>query len=181
MVEAQQICPTSTLTPSPTKKDNKKYRGKLVGDSPEICRALDAHSFADLKLSMAYHTSLSSIYDFNDPCRFGMGTPKKVWETMTSPSAMGAAMSHDLKKVLKHKPRPSQRKETLVGRPCHPDCWAARTMIKAQGAPAAEAVQDAALGLLLLIEVDDAEREEAQEQNRGAQLEDESTPQAEIV
>jgi hypothetical protein len=88
------------------------------------------------------------------------------------------ALSHDLKKVLKHKVRTSERKLTLVGRPCHPDCWAARTMIKAQGAPAAEAVQDAALGLLLLIEADDAEREEAQEHNRGAPLDDESTPQA---
>jgi hypothetical protein len=88
------------------------------------------------------------------------------------------AMSHDLKKVLKNKPRPSQRKATLVGRPCHPDCWAARATIKAAGSPAAETVQDAALGLLLLIEADDTEREEAQEQNGEAQLEDESAPQA---
>jgi hypothetical protein len=64
-----------------TNKGNR-YEGKLTGDSPEICRGLDAHGFADLKLSMAYHTSLSSKYDKADPRRFGMGTPTAVWETM---------------------------------------------------------------------------------------------------
>ncbi|KAJ1382079.1 hypothetical protein B484DRAFT_461950, partial [Ochromonadaceae sp. CCMP2298] len=59
-----------------------RYAGRMVGDSPEICRALDAHGFADHKLSMAYHTSLSSIYAEDDPRRFGMGTPTAVSSTM---------------------------------------------------------------------------------------------------
>jgi hypothetical protein len=64
-----------------TNSDNR-YAGKVCGDSPEICRGLDAHGFADLKLSMAFHTSLSSKYEFDDPRRFGMGTPAEVWRTM---------------------------------------------------------------------------------------------------
>jgi hypothetical protein len=47
-----------------------------------MCRALDAHGFADHKLSMLYHISLSSRYAFTDPRRFGMGTRKAVWSTM---------------------------------------------------------------------------------------------------
>jgi hypothetical protein len=58
------------------------YEGKLCGDGPEICRGLDAHRFADHKLSMQYHTSLTSTYKEKDPRRFGMGTPTAVWRTM---------------------------------------------------------------------------------------------------
>jgi hypothetical protein len=58
------------------------YEGKLPGDQPEICRALDAHGFADHKCSMAYHTILTSTYAKKDPRRFGMGTPEAVWKTM---------------------------------------------------------------------------------------------------
>jgi hypothetical protein len=28
------------------------YKGKIVGDSPEMCRALDSHSYADLKAAV---------------------------------------------------------------------------------------------------------------------------------
>jgi hypothetical protein len=65
-----------------TTNSGNRYAGKVTGDSPEICRGLDAHGFADLKLSMAFHTSLSSKYAYNDPRRFNMGTPKEVWSTM---------------------------------------------------------------------------------------------------
>ena len=56
---------------------------KVVGDSPEFCRALDSHGFADLVVSMAYHCSLSTVYAVNDPRRFSMGTPEQVWSSMT--------------------------------------------------------------------------------------------------
>ncbi|KAJ1402500.1 hypothetical protein B484DRAFT_405397, partial [Ochromonadaceae sp. CCMP2298] len=54
-------------------------------------------------------------------------------------------------KELLHKPRRSQRKETLVGRPCHPECEGARLLIKAGGATTAAAVNQAAQGLLALL------------------------------
>jgi hypothetical protein len=59
-----------------------RYRNKVVGDSPELCRGLDAHGFSDLKRSMAFHTSLSSYYPVDDPRRFKMGTPSQVFHTM---------------------------------------------------------------------------------------------------
>ena len=66
----------------PTNADNRYYL-KVVGDSPEFCRALDSHGFADLVVSLAYHCSLSSVYPVNDPRRFLMGTPEQVWSSMT--------------------------------------------------------------------------------------------------
>ena len=60
-----------------------RYNCKVVGDSPERCRALDAHGFADLLRSMVYHVSQSSRYDVEDPLRFLMGRPDQVWSTMT--------------------------------------------------------------------------------------------------
>ena len=65
----------------PTNVGNR-YRNKLCGDSPEICRALDSHGFADLIQSMVFQRSLTSLYDINDPRKFKMGTPDEVWSTM---------------------------------------------------------------------------------------------------
>ena len=63
--------------------NNNRYRNKLTGDSPEICRGLDSHGFADLVTCIKRHTSLSSIYSIDDPRRFNMGTPSEVWSTMS--------------------------------------------------------------------------------------------------
>jgi hypothetical protein len=62
---------------------NNRYKNKVVGDSPEFCRALDSHGFADLCVSMRYHCSLTSTYAHDDPQRFNMGTIPEVWRTMT--------------------------------------------------------------------------------------------------
>jgi hypothetical protein len=59
-----------------------RYRNKLVGDSPELCRGLDSFGFADLKASTIYHMSLSSVYKMDDPRRFLMGTPQQAWRTL---------------------------------------------------------------------------------------------------
>jgi hypothetical protein len=59
-----------------------RYFNKVVGDSPELCRGLDSHGFADLKRSMLYHVAVSSLYSLNDPRRFKMGTPAEVERTM---------------------------------------------------------------------------------------------------
>ena len=60
-----------------------RYHNKVVGNSPEMCRALDSHGFADFKVSIAYHVSLTSVYDKEDPRRFLTGTPEDLWKTMT--------------------------------------------------------------------------------------------------
>eukprot|EP00732_Lithocolla_globosa_P000603 Lithocolla_globosa_v1_NODE_207_length_5169_cov_7.885329.p3 type:complete len:201 gc:universal NODE_207_length_5169_cov_7.885329:2147-2749(+) len=65
-----------------TCNEGTRYENKLVGDSPELCRGLDSHGFADLKRSMDYHVALSSVYEIGDERRFSMGTPKEVENTM---------------------------------------------------------------------------------------------------
>lgn len=59
-----------------------RYFEKVVGDSPELCRGLDAHGFSDHKLSMGFHTSLTSLYATNNELRFKTGTPTEMFSTM---------------------------------------------------------------------------------------------------
>ena len=60
-----------------------RYEGRLVGDSPELCRGLDSHGFADLKNAMNLNSALScAMYAQGDPRRFEMGTPAQVMNTM---------------------------------------------------------------------------------------------------
>ncbi len=47
----------------PVKKVHKRYHGTLVGESPEICRALDAHGFVDLDRVCALYCALVSLLD----------------------------------------------------------------------------------------------------------------------
>ena len=67
------MAPTNTGT---------RYAKKLVGDSPELCRGLDSHGFADLKRSTLFHSALTSSYAIDDVRRFKMGTPAEVWSTI---------------------------------------------------------------------------------------------------
>jgi hypothetical protein len=60
-----------------TNQDNR-YHCKVVGDSPELCRGLDSHGFADLKRQLNWAVALSSIYSRDDPRRFKLGTPTEV-------------------------------------------------------------------------------------------------------
>lgn len=55
-----------------------RYANKIVGDSPEMCRALDSHGFADLKRAIFLFASLTSMYPVDDPRRFKLGTPADV-------------------------------------------------------------------------------------------------------
>ena len=59
-----------------------RYYQKVVGDSPELCRGLDAYCFSDHKRSMGFHTSLTSICNINDVSRFKTGTPAEMFSTM---------------------------------------------------------------------------------------------------
>ena len=60
------------------------YKGKLVGNSPELCRALDSHGFADLKNAIDVNRALTcTSFAVGDPRRFEMGTPSQVFSTMS--------------------------------------------------------------------------------------------------
>jgi hypothetical protein len=57
-----------------------RYEGKIVGDSPEMCRALDAHGFSDLKAAIFKFSSLTTaVYTAGDPRIFNLGTPAAVF------------------------------------------------------------------------------------------------------
>ena len=62
---------------------NKRYWFTVVGDSPELARALDSFGFADLELSMAFHQALTSGWAANNPKKFQFGTPSQVWSAMS--------------------------------------------------------------------------------------------------
>ena len=62
---------------------NKRYWFTVVGDSPELARALDSFGFADLDLSMAFHQALTSGWAANNPKKFQFGTPSQVRSAMS--------------------------------------------------------------------------------------------------
>ena len=53
---------------------SSRYGMKLVGNSPEICRGLDSHGFADLKHSGRINSAMTSAYDLGDSRRFDLST-----------------------------------------------------------------------------------------------------------
>jgi hypothetical protein len=59
-----------------------RYEGKIVGDSPEMCRALDSHGFADLEAAILAYSSFTSVYAVDDPRRFKLGTPDEVFRSI---------------------------------------------------------------------------------------------------
>jgi hypothetical protein len=61
-----------------TANKGTRYERKIVGDSPEMCRALDSHGFADLKAGLIKYASFTSLYSTDDPRRFHLGTPNQL-------------------------------------------------------------------------------------------------------
>jgi len=59
-----------------TDKVPKRYRGSLVGNSPEWM-PLDSNLFADLERLIIIHRALTYMYSIADPRRFSIGTPKQ--------------------------------------------------------------------------------------------------------
>jgi hypothetical protein len=153
-----------------TTNEDTIYHNKLVGDSPEICRGLDSHGFADLKNSMNYNVALSTQYEVGDPRRMLLGTPAQVWDTMVKcwflePTSDRIIEDIDafptvLEKIIanngcavkdeairsgrrsrtsnnqgdcKNKIKTRQRKATIVGRPVHPQCAAAKAILLGKG------------------------------------------------
>ena len=50
-----------------TANKGARYEGKIVGDSPEMCHALDSHGFADLKAGLLTYAPFTSLYPEYDP------------------------------------------------------------------------------------------------------------------
>ncbi len=90
-----------------------RYHHKVVGDSPEICRGLDSHGFADLKRQLNWCVALTSLYQVDDPRRFHMGTPAEVASSLVRSWAVEPtsdriiedieAFPRVLQKIIEHK------------------------------------------------------------------------------
>ena len=57
-----------------TANKGTRYEHEFVGDSPEMCRALDSHEFADLNVGLVTYASFTSLYPTHDPRRFHLGS-----------------------------------------------------------------------------------------------------------
>ena len=65
-----------------TNVDNR-YKGKVVGDSPEVNVGTDNDGFKDFGVSMAFHVGLSFLYDVNDERKFSLSTIPAITSTMS--------------------------------------------------------------------------------------------------
>jgi len=65
-----------------TANKGTRYERKIVGDSPEMCRALDSHGFADLKSGLLTYSSFTSLYPKDDTRRFNLGTPSQLFSSI---------------------------------------------------------------------------------------------------
>ena len=63
-------------------KVSKYNQMSVVGDSPELARALDSYGFSDLEVSMKFHVAITKGLRDDDPKKFQMGTPQQVWMCM---------------------------------------------------------------------------------------------------
>ena len=63
---------------------NTRYRWKLVGDSPELCRGLDSHGFADLNAAVTLNCSLATYYPKGHAMRekWNLGNVDALWNCM---------------------------------------------------------------------------------------------------
>jgi hypothetical protein len=65
-----------------TANKGTRYEGKIVGDSPEMYRALDSHGFADLKAAIMAYSSCTSVLPVGDARRFNLGAPNVVFRSI---------------------------------------------------------------------------------------------------
>ena len=60
---------------------SKRYKGKLIGDSPELM-PLDNNLFADLMNACKWNQAATRYLGNDDPRKFKRGTPEEAWSTM---------------------------------------------------------------------------------------------------
>jgi len=72
------------ILPPTCAKVNTRYRWKLVGDSPELCRGLDSHGFADLDAAVTLNCSLATYYPKGHAMRekWNLGNVDALWNCM---------------------------------------------------------------------------------------------------
>ena len=89
-----------------TNANNKCYKGKPVGDSPELSVGCDSHGFAYHKSSIIWHAAATSHLAPDDPIKFNTSTPKEMERTMERcwevepTSEMICADIHELPRVV---------------------------------------------------------------------------------
>ena len=82
------------------------YKGKLVGNSPELCRALDAHGFADLDRTCALNCALATALGPYDPiwAKWNMGTKEGVFQCLRNTWVDCAPTSERIMEDIDHLP-----------------------------------------------------------------------------
>ena len=72
------------ILPPTCAKVHKRYQLKLVGDSPELCRGLDSHGFADLDAAVTLNCSLATYYPIGHAMRakWNLGNVDALWTCM---------------------------------------------------------------------------------------------------
>ena len=83
-----------------TANKGTRYENKIVGDSPEMCRALDSHGFADLKAPIVKYASFTSLYPAGDPRRFNLGTPPELFHSIQRTWAVAPTMRRIIEDVM---------------------------------------------------------------------------------
>ena len=83
-----------------TANKGTRYENKIVGDSPEMCRALDSHGFADLKAAIVKYASFTSLYPAGDPRRFNLGTPPELFHSIQRTWAVAPTMRRIIEDVM---------------------------------------------------------------------------------
>ena len=124
-----------------TNAGNRYYAGSLVGCRPELM-PLDSHLNADHEIGILHHVGLTSNLDNDDPCKFKMGTPTEVGDTMDRTWQVFPTDERVVQDILKFPraldkiiefeggvipelTRLSGRRKELRLPPHHPDCNAA--------------------------------------------------------
>jgi hypothetical protein len=77
-----------------------RYEGKIVGDSPDMHRALDSHGYADLKAAVLAYSSFTSVYAVDDPRRFKLGTPDEVLRSIERAWAVAPTSKRIVEEIL---------------------------------------------------------------------------------
>jgi hypothetical protein len=83
-----------------TANKGTRYEGKIVGDSPEMYRALDSHGFADLKAAIMAYSSCTSVLPVGDARRFNLGAPNVVFRSIERAFAVAPTSKRIVEVIL---------------------------------------------------------------------------------
>ena len=107
----------SSLPPTCAKVNTRSW-WKLVGDSPELCRGLVSHGFADLDAAVALNCSLATYYPKGHAMRakWNLGNAGALWNCMAKTCMMLAPTSGRIAEgIMKIAPVPGKIIEAKGG------------------------------------------------------------------